>query len=158
MCRRRMLSCQCGFPWRFANTQSQCSRCMLRCQCALRASARLGSTGRGSRQASVFCIATSALDNTPPHQHRAVGPIKIAPLQADDLAGPETETGRYQNHSSVRLSQFSEDQTHVMHAQHSRDRSAPATLPHQINGVDVGYLPAPSMLEHKMQKVPQVYL
>jgi hypothetical protein len=34
----------------------------------------------------------------------------------------------------------------------------PPALPYQINGVVVGYLPAPSMLEHKMQKAPQVYL
>jgi hypothetical protein len=45
-----------------------------------------------------------------------------------------------------------------MHAQHSRNRSAPTALPHQINGVNVGYLPPPSMLEHKVQKAPQVYL
>ena len=107
-----------------------------------------------------FClrIADSAVDNTSPHQQREVLPIKVAPLQADDLAGPQTETGRYQNHRAVRLSKFSEDQAHVVHAQHSRDRSVPATLPYEINGVDVAYLPPPSMLEHKMQKAPQVYL
>jgi hypothetical protein len=58
MCRRRMLSCQRGFPLRFANTQSQGSRCRLRCQCALSASARLGSMGRGNREASVFVSPT----------------------------------------------------------------------------------------------------
>jgi hypothetical protein len=58
MCRRRMLSCHRGFPLRFAHTQSQGSRCRLRCQCALRASARLGSTGRGRREASVFVSPT----------------------------------------------------------------------------------------------------
>jgi hypothetical protein len=103
-------------------------------------------------------ITDSAADNTSPYQQREVLAIKIAPLQADDLAGPETETGRYQNHSAIRLSQFSEDQAHVMHTQHSRDRSAPAALPYQINGVDVGYLPPPSMLKHEVQKAPQVYL
>jgi hypothetical protein len=62
-------------------------------------------------------------------------------LQADDFACPKTETGRNQNHSVVRLSKFSEDQAHVMHAQHSRDRSATAALPYEINGVDIAYLP-----------------
>jgi hypothetical protein len=103
-------------------------------------------------------IADSSVDNTSPHQQREVLPIKIAPLQADDFACPKTETGRNQNHSVVRLSKFSEDHAHVMYAQHSRDRSAPAALPYEINGVDVAYLPPPSMLEHKMQKAPQVYL
>jgi hypothetical protein len=79
-------------------------------------------------------------------------------LQADDLAGPETETRGYQNHRAVRLTKFSDDQTHVMRAQHSRDRSAPATVPYEINGVGVGYFPPPSMLKHKVQKAPQVYL
>ena len=114
----------------------------------------------GKRKPRGFClrIADSALDNTSPHQQREVLPIQVAPLQADDLAAPQTETGRYQNHRAVGLSKFSEDQADVMHAQHSRDRSAPATLAYQINRVGVGYLPAPSMLEHKMQKAPQVYL
>jgi hypothetical protein len=31
--------------------------------------------------------------------------------------GPETETGRYQNHGAVRLSQFPEDQTHFREAE-----------------------------------------
>jgi hypothetical protein len=101
-------------------------------------------------------IAHSALDNTSPHQQSALLPINIAPLQADNLAGAEAKTGRYQNHSSVRLPQFSEDQAHVIDAQHSWDRSAPTTLPNEINGVDVGYFPAPSMLKHQVQKAPQV--
>jgi len=130
MCRRRMLSCHRGFPLRFANAQSHGSRCRLRCQCALMASARLNR----KRKPRAFClrIADSAVDDTSPHQQREVLPIKVAPLQADDLAGPQTETGSYQNHRAVRLSKFSEDQADVMHAQHSRDRSAPATLPYQI--------------------------
>jgi len=69
-----------------------------------------------------------------------------------DFACPKTEAGRNQIHSVVRLSKFSEDQAHVMHAQHSRDRSAPAALPYEFNGVDVAYLPPPSMLEHKIAK------
>src|SRR5712692_10233216 len=121
----------------------------------------IGQTGiHGERKPRSFRLGVthSALDDTSPHQQRAVLPIKIAPLQADDLAGPETETGRDQNHSSIRLSKFRKDQTQVMHAQHSRNRSAPATLPYQIDGVGVGDLPPPSMLKHKMQKAPQVYL
>jgi hypothetical protein len=38
-------------------------------------------------------IADSTLHNTSPYQQREFFPIKIAPLQANDLAGPETETG-----------------------------------------------------------------
>src|ERR1700721_2124856 len=43
-------------------------------------------------------MADSAVDNTPTHQQREVLPIKVPPLQANDLAGPQAETGRYQNH------------------------------------------------------------
>ena len=103
-------------------------------------------------------ITDSAVDNTSPRQQRKVLPIKIAPLQAHDLAGPQTETGRDQNHSSVRLGKFSEDQTHVIHAQHPRDRAPPATLAYQINGVDVGDFPSPSMLKNKVQKAAKIHL
>ena len=158
MCRRRMLSCPSWLPLAVRkypvagfSVQTPLPVCP----------EGIGQTRiNRKRKPRGFClrIADSALDNTSPHQQRAVLPIKVAPLQADDLAGPQTETGRYQNHRAVRLSEFSEDQANVMHAQHSRDRSAPATLPYQINGVGVGYLPAPSMLEDKMQKAAQVYL
>src|SRR5215467_151931 len=103
-------------------------------------------------------ITDSAVDNTSLHQQRAILPIKVAPLQAHYLAGTQTEAGRDQNHSSVRLSKFSEDQTHVIHAEHPWDRATPATLPHQINGVDVGDLPPPSMLKDKVQKTAKIHL
>jgi hypothetical protein len=57
-CRRRMLSCQRGFPTGLANTQSDGFRCKLRHHCSAKASANRGSMGSGSCEASVFVSPT----------------------------------------------------------------------------------------------------
>ena len=88
----------------------------------------IGQTGiNGKRKPRSFRlgVAHPAMDNTSLHQQRAVPAVEIAPLQADDLTGPKTETGCYQNHSSIGLSKFCKDQSDAMHVQHSRNRSGP---------------------------------
>jgi len=49
----------------------------------------------------------------------------------------ETETSSHQNHSAVRLSQFFENKSNVMHAQHPRYGVTPGPLSYQIKRIGV---------------------
>jgi hypothetical protein len=79
-------------------------------------------------------------------------------LQADDLAGHRPRQAAIR--TIVRYSSVSSPRTKRMSCTLSTrgiDRRPPRCRT-RSNGVGVGYLPAPSMLEDKMQKAAQVYL
>ena len=99
--------------------------------------------GQGQPRCFCLCLADVAVDNASSHQQRQILPTEITPFEPYDLAGPETETGRRKNHRAVGFGQLLQHQTNLAYA-HSRYRPTSATLPDNINGINVRYLPPTS--------------
>ena len=92
------------------------------------------------------------------HQKREVLPIKVAPLEPDDLTNPQPETGGHQNHRAIRLRQLWKEHTDLPSAEGARYGLASRRLAHQINRIAVRQFPAPGMHIDKVEQAPNVDL
>ena len=89
----------------------------------------------GSNLASAFGRIDKRLEL--PSSSRPPPKKSIPLLEMLHIYRRETETSSYQNHSAVNLSQFFENKSNVMHAQHPRYGVTPGPLSYQIKRIGV---------------------